>query len=78
MQYTDIALTVVLCSIAQVPAAKTATTPHLIGGKTDHSNFYRAINQLYILLSVKDPLYTKYYKIHRCYSLPYAVYVLVL
>ena len=30
MQYTDIALTVVLCSIAQVPAAKTAMTPHLM------------------------------------------------
>ena len=31
---TDIALTAVLCSIAQVPAAETTTTPHLIGGKT--------------------------------------------
>ena len=36
MQYTDIALAAVLCSIAQVPVAKTTTTPHLIGGKTLH------------------------------------------
>ena len=36
VQYTDIALAGVLCSIAQVPVAKTTTTPHLIGGKTLH------------------------------------------
>ena len=36
MQYTDIALAAVLCSIAQVLVAKTTTTPHLIGGKTLH------------------------------------------
>ena len=36
VQYTDIALAAVLCSIAQVPVAKTTTTPHLIGGKTLH------------------------------------------
>ena len=36
VQYTDIALVAVLCSIAQVPAAKTAMTPHLIGGERPH------------------------------------------
>ena len=36
VQYTDIALAAVLCSIAQVPVAKTTTTPHLIGGRTLH------------------------------------------
>ena len=36
MQYTDIALAAVLCSIAQVPMVKTTMTPHLIGGKTLH------------------------------------------
>ena len=36
VQYTDIALTAVLCSIAQVLMAKTTTIPHQIGGKTLH------------------------------------------
>ena len=36
MQYTDIALAAVLCINAQVPAAETPTTPHLIGGETPH------------------------------------------
>ena len=34
--YIYIALATVLCSIAQVPVAKTTTIPHLIGGKTLH------------------------------------------
>ena len=36
MQYTGIALAAVLFSNAQVPAAETAATPHLIGGETPH------------------------------------------
>ena len=34
VQYLDIAVTVVLCSVAQVPEPNATTTPRLIGGKT--------------------------------------------
>ena len=53
MQYTDIALAAVLCSNAQVPAAETTTTPHLIGGKVPHRSL-----EFFYSLTCKGPAVT--------------------
>ena len=50
VQYTDIALAVVLSSIEEVLAAETAMTPHLIGGKTP----YRSLEFFYSLTCKVD------------------------
>ena len=58
VQYTDIALAAVLCSIAQVLVAKTTTTPHLIGGKTLHRSleFFYSLTCRGRLWAISSPI----------------------
>ena len=63
MQYTDIAQAAVLCSISQVPAAETAMTPHLIGGKAPHRSleFFHSLtgkSQLWVITSAIRIMFT--------------------
>ena len=68
VQYTDIALAAVLCSIAQVPVAKTTTTPHLIGGKTLHRSL-----EFFYSLTCKGRLWAITSPIRIMYKQPMAI-----
>ena len=54
----QIALATVLCSNAQVPAAETTTTPHLIGGKTPHRSlkFFYSLTRKGRLSAITSPI----------------------
>ena len=62
--YTDIALSAFLCSIGQVLATETTTTPHLIGGKRLYKSlefFYSLAckSQLWAITSLIRIMFTK-------------------
>ena len=70
MQYTDIALAAVLCSIAQVPVVKTTTTPHLIGGRILHRSleFFYSLTCKGRLWAIMSPIRT-----YNVYKQPMAI-----